>query len=541
MSSTAPTSSTAPAAPPLRATRALTHPLWWVALALLAANDHLFKGAGVLPAALTGKLSDFAGLLVAPVVLAALIGVRGRRGWLLSHLAVGLGFAAINLSPAIARMVEAATVPTPFPWWITVDPTDLVALPMLAVSALVFGAWCRRPVALRPALSRLGLAVGGVACVATSPPPEEAPPPPEEWQEEWPETVRFSSANARIALINTTNSRVVVRTRALRPSIEIDCDAVARDPALHLDTELFGPVMLWSLEPGTLLPDEQLDGSRRACRIALVSVDGTTRLLFADDREYPVHSMRHEVGAPLLDRGFVGIGGADGRATLQEHPTLFPAPRGGRIDPESICDGPEPGAGLAWTEPPLLQGVLVDHSVGPDGCHALDIGQPGALDGEPEEPPPTARWYVCAPGAPLDLPLGTELALSGSTAEGGAARMVISTPDRTISLLRIIAITSGSTGLDELRVAAPTGDDACRAAWRDSCGGVMAPLVLHDARGPLPFGEPTRVGADSVITVIRAQDARVSDTECDPWGAVGARYELVIETLHDDVAPEAAE
>jgi hypothetical protein len=51
----------------------LAHPAWWLALALLALNDHVLKGAGLLPAWLTGKLSDVAGLVVAPVLLAALL------------------------------------------------------------------------------------------------------------------------------------------------------------------------------------------------------------------------------------------------------------------------------------------------------------------------------------------------------------------------------------------------------------------------------------------------------------------------------------
>src|SRR5690606_12557634 len=38
--------------------RPLRHPRFWAALALLVVNDHALKGAGVLPGALTGKLSD---------------------------------------------------------------------------------------------------------------------------------------------------------------------------------------------------------------------------------------------------------------------------------------------------------------------------------------------------------------------------------------------------------------------------------------------------------------------------------------------------
>ena len=44
----------------------LLHPVFWAALTILVLNDHLLKGAGLVPALLTGKLSDFAGLIVAP-------------------------------------------------------------------------------------------------------------------------------------------------------------------------------------------------------------------------------------------------------------------------------------------------------------------------------------------------------------------------------------------------------------------------------------------------------------------------------------------
>src|SRR4051812_14533255 len=59
---------------------AVGHPLWWGSLAVLVANDHLLKGRGVVPSWLTGKLSDFAFLIVAPVLAAALLprALRGR-------------------------------------------------------------------------------------------------------------------------------------------------------------------------------------------------------------------------------------------------------------------------------------------------------------------------------------------------------------------------------------------------------------------------------------------------------------------------------
>ncbi|KYF51085.1 hypothetical protein BE08_09470, partial [Sorangium cellulosum] len=115
----------------LRSRRSLLHPLWLGALALLVLNDHALKGSGLLPGWLTGKLSDLAGLLVAPAALAALLRVSSRRGFLGAHVATGAVFSAINLAPQAARAVEALMALTPLPWRITVDPTDLMALPAL--------------------------------------------------------------------------------------------------------------------------------------------------------------------------------------------------------------------------------------------------------------------------------------------------------------------------------------------------------------------------------------------------------------------------
>jgi hypothetical protein len=118
--------------PELHPARALLTPTWLLALVVLALNDHLLKGAGLLPGAVTGKLSDLAGMLVAPVLLAVLLRVRSRRGLLLCHAAVGAVFAAINLSPAAAD-AWSALMGLVWPWHVTVDPTDLLALPALAL------------------------------------------------------------------------------------------------------------------------------------------------------------------------------------------------------------------------------------------------------------------------------------------------------------------------------------------------------------------------------------------------------------------------
>ncbi|WAS89745.1 PQQ-binding-like beta-propeller repeat protein [Nannocystis punicea] len=160
--------------------RALVHPAWLVALALLLVNDHVFKAAGELPALFTGKASDFAGLFVAPVLLAALVRARSRAALLACHAAVGLGFVALKLVPAAATAWVELGARLGLRWQVVLDPSDLLALPMLLASWRVLvpcsraapphvrGAW-------RRAAELAGLVLGLFACVATSKLPPHVP------------------------------------------------------------------------------------------------------------------------------------------------------------------------------------------------------------------------------------------------------------------------------------------------------------------------------------------------------------------------------
>src|SRR5688500_8931487 len=88
---------------------ALAHPAWWAALVVLVVNDHLLKGARVLPELLTGKISDYAGLFVASVLLSAVVGARSARARFVCVALVGGMFGATKLSADAAGVVVAAT------------------------------------------------------------------------------------------------------------------------------------------------------------------------------------------------------------------------------------------------------------------------------------------------------------------------------------------------------------------------------------------------------------------------------------------------
>ncbi len=221
---------------PIQPAAQLTHPLFLGALAVLALNDHALKGAGLLPGALTGKLSDVAGLLVAPLVLAWLARARTRRGWVFAHVAVGLGFAALQ-HPAGADAFARLGLGRSWP-----DPTDLLALPALLVSASVFGR-LPRPVSAGPRARAL---VGGVAltlCVATGGPAAPRYPFPPAGRLPGDVVVRHLGADD-----------VVIRVRRLREELTPSCDGLIDEPEVVLTDDDLGDEQAWTLARGDAVP-----------------------------------------------------------------------------------------------------------------------------------------------------------------------------------------------------------------------------------------------------------------------------------------------
>jgi hypothetical protein len=141
----------------------LLHLVPIAAILLLLVNDHVLKGA--YPGWITGKLSDVAGLIFFPLFVQAACEVvlDASRRWrgpslsllLLSVLGTGLVFAGAETIPvvadlvartfgtarwpldAIASLAHSGGLPGLAPASMTADPSDLLALPFLAVPVLL--------------------------------------------------------------------------------------------------------------------------------------------------------------------------------------------------------------------------------------------------------------------------------------------------------------------------------------------------------------------------------------------------------------------
>lgn len=167
------------------ATRALISPLPLLAIALLVVNDHVLKAR--VPGTVTGKLSDLAGMVFFPLLLAALAehaGLRRRGTVAVAALATGAVFAAIKLwAPAgdlyrvgLAalqwpfRALAAAVTDTALPALgrahLTADPTDVAVLPALIIPVLL----ARRISAARAPRESGALVAEAIATAAPSRP-----------------------------------------------------------------------------------------------------------------------------------------------------------------------------------------------------------------------------------------------------------------------------------------------------------------------------------------------------------------------------------
>jgi hypothetical protein len=470
--------------------RALLHPLWLGALALLVLNDHVWKAAW--PGLVTGKLSDFAGLAVAPGVLAALLMARSRAAVFGAHLAVGAVFAAINVWPAAARAWEALMALGPLPWAVTVDPTDLVGLGGLAASWVWLVPAMARPLpSPRPLLQTAALATGALACMATSPP---SPNPVER------------STFGHLMLVNDDASSRIVRVRELRNDLALDCAVVAQDPSGRLSREHFAAARVYDLGPEAELPiSSSVDD--RECDAALIDGDGLAmRLVFFETAEFPVTAL--EPGDPAAMQ--IVQSSAEVATITWTGGTLLAPPPVQDLEPlEPACRVPDAGTQLVWSYPvPLGSHELVALTEAPDGCSALDLVAKGSEQAEPD------RWYFCGPPGALPFEAG-ELIDFRTNSTASAESIELGGEGATVFARVGASLPFGAGASVSLEVA-----EGCEPYVEPECAHLVTALGARVGPGALrPAGpEPIPVGGTipGTLYLIRAFDAHGTLYFCTP-------------------------
>jgi len=141
----------------------LLHPVALASIGLLILNDHVLKAA--FGNALTGKLSDVAGMIFFPLLLQAALEVLRSflgRPWAPSRVvlvascaATAIVFSLVNTVPEVAALwslalgglqwpflsvvalIQSHPIPAVRPVVTTVDPTDLVTVPFVLIAAWV--------------------------------------------------------------------------------------------------------------------------------------------------------------------------------------------------------------------------------------------------------------------------------------------------------------------------------------------------------------------------------------------------------------------
>ncbi len=156
-----------------RALLALSHPVSVAAIIVLLLNDHWWRR--VAPSWFTGKVGDFAWLIFAPFLLAALLAwLMPKRAELVGRLSIvitGLIFALAKTAPEFhALTIYVLETLTGWPNVLRMDPTDLVALPALLIAWWIWRQSAARSIRL-PHRGWMLLPLAVLATMANSPAP----------------------------------------------------------------------------------------------------------------------------------------------------------------------------------------------------------------------------------------------------------------------------------------------------------------------------------------------------------------------------------
>lgn len=474
---------------------ALRRPLWWAALATLLVNDHLLKGAGLLPGWITGKLSDVAGMIVAPALAVSLIPLRHKGLRVVALLAVAALFAAVKVSPEARDALVAAAAALGLRWRIVVDPTDTFALAALPL------AWSlTTPLAgRRLALQRSAMALGFAACMATSRP---APDPV------------FDTRQATVWVANTLPRRVNLALRF--STARFDCAAARISRGTLFTRALFEDdlvrVALDAGETFPLDPDAVRDALRRAgqdvrapaapgdCGAVLVTAEGLDETVVVWPRTLlPTNFGGFDTGAASAQRlvladegGVVRLRASTDDVSTQ--PLAITAPQCARR-----------GGGYAWSDAaPVGSVTLRAVDALPGGCLALTLDEGAA----------SSDWTLCVPRDALPFAPGDRLTVRHTRTD--QARGVRLEGDRArLAVWRDVPITPELSPPDlPQRVAFGS---LC-AAHRDDCGAYVIPRTVRLGTAPdaTPGEGAISLGDNVSVRFGRAEHVLATRDACGP-------------------------
>lgn len=453
---------------------ALRHPALWVAGVVLVVNDHLLKGSGLVPGVITGKLSDFAWLVVAPVILAALFQARtrGQHAVILAFF-VGL-FGMTELSQAAADSVSqwASSVGIPCRLW--ADPTDLIALSVLPLTWHLMGRTARSNTRIDGALGRVVLGLGIFASVATT---EPGPPT-------W---------TTGAYVVNRSGAGLDVRVRWT--TAMIDCEVLeGADLGLAVSGVIFDEAITYRLAVDETVPLERVDPSTPTatpfsngeCQLAIVAIDGApdTIVLVPPDAQVVLVTQGEALDVPeravtitLRAPGFditVGSGLSSG---LRDDRMRV-----------SECES-RPAFATSTSMRDGAAQVIASVDVGSDGCTTI-----GTTDGE--------RTFLCVPEEMVPFRVGeTFRSLSGARFVGETFRLEVGHIDgRALTEVGPFTLSLGDPQ--------PCGGE------RTACGAFVVPLEVEISGGTRERSDYA-VSGPSSIAIGRSERVAIAPSGCE--------------------------
>lgn len=340
---------------------------------------------------------------------------------------------------------------------------------------------------------------------------------------------RFPGVPGQMVIGNATGAARTVRVRALRPTVQLDCDMVAVNPSVMLSRRLFSPASTWLLASGRAIGVGGGDG--RACTALLVDGGGVPmHLLFWREKDHGFTTLPSTVnGAPVdrllaLQAGEAGVDFAPRLEVLAPPPLFEPGPAPG-------CGVPDATGGLAWSLPvPLGNLTILALASAPDGCMQLTLlGKLGTQD-----------WTLCLPPGAFPFEEGEDYFAAPLT---GGHNLEPIDGFELLAEKRKLRFGRGDDlvyfGAGALKLQAVAG---C-SGWHDACGDLQSPLVASILKPGQPeaavvAGSQFDLGNGGQLHVLQASSLPVLDSACPLLGQAGAKLgQRHVESVFVQVTP----